>query len=138
MRQLFLDDTIVNQYSEKMKELETNGIGKRKRVNPWGSDNTNQVFKHLPISETKPDIAQPEYDQIGHYFDEYVLPAYDFTPSEAESLREEYINTFKSMVGDISFTEWLEMTKSKIKPRYLFGTEFITQCQHQREAGYGQ
>lgn len=116
MFKLFLNDAVTEQYKEKMEELERTGLGKRKLVNPWVSSNTMQVFKNISITKNTAIVTTEERDEIESYFDEYVLPAYDFTNAEADEMREQYVNTFKDMMGDMNFTQWLESVTPVIKP----------------------
>lgn len=90
-------------------------------VSPYEGNRVNSWIKKIPKPTTVPlIISADERKEIEDYFDTYLAAAYDVTENELVELREIYVCTFKSMVGDKTFTEWLAAVTPKIKP--WFGT----------------
>lgn len=122
---------LARMYRANAAEFAERDQQRMRTQSPYAQSTSQNVFKNIPIRSDEVNISLDERKQIEDYFDEFLACAYDFTGKELMDTREMYVTTFKSMMGDMSFTEWLESVTPTIQPwteklqgkTYLYSTD---------------
>lgn len=130
MTNFFINRDIIKQYEEAFAKLDGEVITRTLMQSPYQLSTDNRLINKITYQETPLVIDPAEREEIEDYFNKYLLVGFDLTDTEIKEVRETYVQTFKSMMGNTTFTEWLQSVAPVIKPwfrgmsrTYLYGND---------------